>query len=393
MEEPAAHRVPQEIIDIPPALSTVSLVSRSWLRSARIHLFSEVSFYRYYALERVNTGLEIIQTSPAIAACIRSVNLTGSSVDIDAKEFEFLSHLPNVRSLTLYAFAWRSLTAEVAVQKALNVMVSTLESLTFKDMLHNTVELPVFICACQNLKSLAFEAYNGWEDGATISSALEAPVFRDPAVLSSRRPICLKRLSFGYASVCLLSSRAFLEMLLTRAAFQLDLEEFNLTWERDWSNPLQESFFQAIGFSLKTITLSPSVPYNQDPSEIIRLLSKCTQLSSFTLHIIKRYGEGPPVRWFAPMLDTLARVSSTHLKEFVVKCRLCGADVEKNQYLPWAKLDDAFSNTSCFPVFRKLCVVISFSSRTFYSGGTESVYRFLEESMPTTLKAGLLEIR
>ncbi|KAF9026546.1 hypothetical protein BDZ89DRAFT_1067530 [Hymenopellis radicata] len=404
-DPPAAHRLPQEIFDVvvghysedTDVLSTLALVSRSWLHSARTHLFAKVELEAGVddldPLERVNVGLELLKSSPAIASCIRYVTLNGlyaDIADITVQGFEFLSHLPNIRSLTFLCISWPDLRpAKVPIQKALSVMASTLESLTFEGIDYaSVVELSAFIRACSNTKSLEFAGIR-WEED------LHAPVFfRDLSVLWGKRPVRLKQISLRDMTPST-SLRPVLEMLLERDAFELDLEKLVLDWDGTWnSSSFHKSFSRAIGSSLKTITLHVGVPRNQDPGDIIQLLSRCNQLSSFILIILTTIVPHS-IHWFEPILDTLAEASSSHLKKITIECGFY-TDLEKNQFLPWAKLESAISNTRRFPVFEKLRVVVTQVSRSpadrwrSHAADIEKdVCRNLEESMPRAAKAGL----
>ncbi|KAF9026521.1 hypothetical protein BDZ89DRAFT_30617 [Hymenopellis radicata] len=233
-EIPAAHRVPQEIIDIiidhvhsdKKSLSTLALVGRGWLRSARFHLFGVVELHETFCLQegdesdgsydsddssynsgtfyswdnclkRVHAGLDIVRTSPEIASFIRSVNLHVLDEGSIVRGCEFLSYLPNLRSVSFDRVDWlhviypQSFVTDFFVSVAPRVECLSLHDVQFVD----TADFLAFVAAFRNVRELSFTRvrWGAWQNG----SPPPQPIFRDLPLQSCNKVSRLTQLSFS----------------------------------------------------------------------------------------------------------------------------------------------------------------------------------------------------
>ncbi|KAF9026522.1 hypothetical protein BDZ89DRAFT_1067501 [Hymenopellis radicata] len=415
-DPPAALRLPQEIIDIiidhchsdKGALSVLGLVSWSWLHSARRHLFARVELRELYCdpivrepadqafgpFWRVDFGLQIITRSPAIASCIRFVQIRAEAEEFIAPGFRFLSHLPNLRALSLIDIFWPLLKPKhvPTILKGIATVAPALEelSLTFVTFV-NTADLAVFVRAFPKVKRVSFSSCS-WHDHSSTPS-----VFRELPNLPVQTLICLERVTIhNYPP----SPQPILELLLQRDAFKLDLKGVNIFWETDLdclaNFSMYEKFFNVVGTNLQTLELDVRVLDHHKPMvAIIQLLFKCRQLSSFSINICYRQ-RSTPVKWFEAILETVTASSAASLKEFIIHCDL-RVDIERNKCIPWHKVDDVLSNAMRLPVFIKFelvdCYIDMKDGPWLDSSIREAVYGRLKELTPRLLQTGVLRIR
>ncbi|KAF9026540.1 hypothetical protein BDZ89DRAFT_1067524, partial [Hymenopellis radicata] len=231
-----APRLPQEIFDIiinhyhfdKSALSVLGIVSWSWLHSARRHLFAKVELCELReALDtswRVNFGLEIITRSPAIASCIRFVQIRTNRNDqyLVTQGFQFLSLLPNLRALSLTGIFWPSFQPEnvPTILRGIATIAPVLEELSLTLVTFaNTADLAMFVRAFPMVQRVSFSRCE-WECNWPTS------VFRELPQPPVKTLICLEH-------VCIHDSvpQAILEVLLQRDTFKLDLQGANIYWD------------------------------------------------------------------------------------------------------------------------------------------------------------------
>ncbi|KAF9026535.1 hypothetical protein BDZ89DRAFT_30822 [Hymenopellis radicata] len=227
-DPPAAPRLPQEIFDIiinhchsdKDTLSVLGLVSWSWLHSARRHLFARVELCEllheaFDPFWRVDFGLQIITRSPAIASCIRFLQIRASRNDhyLVIQGFHFLSLLPNLRALSLTDIFWPSFQPGniPTILRGIATIAPALEDLSLTSVAFaSTADLTAFVRAFPMVKRVSFSCCE-WDHNWPTS------VFRalqQPPVKPCFEHVCI------HDSL----SQAILEVLLQRDTFTLDLK-------------------------------------------------------------------------------------------------------------------------------------------------------------------------
>ncbi|KAF8904286.1 hypothetical protein CPB85DRAFT_1255442 [Mucidula mucida] len=405
LQQGAAARLPQEIIDIiinhshndKSALSVLALVSWSWLPSARCHLFARVELRELYEAAdgaipfdpfwRFHSGLEILMRSPAIASCIRFVQIrVNHDQYLVTQGFQFLSLLPNLCALSLMNIAWLNLNPGnvPTILTGITTVAPTLEELSLTTVTFaDTADVALFVRTFLKVKRLSFSTCE-WD--AEWKAPTMTPIFAfcglpEPPV---QAVICLE-----YISIHDCPPQAILEILLQRNTFKLNsLKGVKFHWEEEhlMDFATYAKFFRVVGNNLQTIILGVHVMDSHNPYDILQLLSRCRRLSSFSINTCyrRRYKH---LVWFGPILEAVA---TSTLEEFTIHCILYWMR-NRNQYIPWAQIDDTLSDAARVPLFRTLNVVTGLQE-------TEPLWRGVvhctcRDYMPRLLYAGKPRVR
>ncbi len=213
--------------------------------------------------------------------------------------------------------------------------------------------------------------------------------------------ICLEHVSIHDSP-----PQAILEILLQCNMFKLNsLKGVKFHWEEEhlMDFAMYAKFFRVVGNNLQTIILGVHVMDSHNPygtlasaygdghggllsiSDILQLLSRCRRLSSFSINTCyrRRYKH---LVWFGPILEAVA---TSTLEEFTIHCILYWMR-DRNQYIPWAQIDDTLSDAARVPLFRTLNVVTGLQE-------TEPLWRGVvhctcRDYMPRLLYAGKLRV-
>ncbi|KAF9026531.1 hypothetical protein BDZ89DRAFT_1067510 [Hymenopellis radicata] len=237
----------------------------------------------------------------------------------------------------------------------------------------------MFVRAFPMIKRVSF-SYCEWERNWLAPTTC---VFRELPQPPVKTVICLEHVGI-HDSV----SQAILEVLLQRDTFKLDLKGANIYWDTLENFPMYEEFFHVVGTNLQTLELRVCVWGRHEPDAIIQLLSKCRQLSSFSINI-----SGFQRRCFVLFESILETVTVSSLKEFTIHCTLDSA-LERKRFIPWEKVDDTLSDAARLPVFRQFTVVVYHAGfgLSVDPSSLDAVHNNLSESMPRLLQAGMLRV-
>ena len=271
---PAAHRIPQEVFDYiidfahddKTLLSICALVCRSWLLSARMHLFSSVELRPSFVdtsnpFDRINTGISIVTSSPRIASLVRSLDIDSYEDLMLPKLLEFLSKLTNLNSLSLSNIQWPECHHSIScwTSIAFSAVQNTLECIyldtcDFVDL----GDLAAFIECFPKLRILSMHRVL-WEGDWQYDVPPPTPIFR--MLPSSPSIATLKELDF---TLC--TSPQILDIIMSSGAFNLALDSTSICWDKVLNQYLDvySQYFNLIGPTLKEIGVDIQVDNNED---------------------------------------------------------------------------------------------------------------------------------